>query len=300
MVDEELLRHSWRAKADERAILGEGCKVCEYEYMSVYPSLVFRYYAAQQNLKAVYDKDSTLGMQESGVFVNMEQSARIKNAVKEGLFNEQWMIEILRYKKVTIRKVVFNQIRLDSYFESNMSNEDYVKGNASIEQMMEEDGGEKEVFKGADNLDTDIFDLLDVDTEKLFDAFFARLTDIEKFFVLLEVHCCDEKYTRMTAGELAADDILVSIVAEDPKLKKNISTGDIRIERPGRSSASGMTAIEMKNVEIVSDNLIRYQRRKAVSTLNTLRVGLKVADVTGTCSVNYFRKQWDRLPEKYL
>ncbi|MGI6502222.1 MAG: hypothetical protein ACOX1S_15390 [Anaerostipes sp.] len=177
---------------------------------------------------------------------------------------------------------------------------DYVRGKASVEQMMEEDSWEKEGVNGASNLDTNIFDVLDLDTEKLFDAFFAHLTDIEKFFVLLEVHCCDEKYTRMTSGELATDDILVSIVAADSKLKKNISTGDIKIERPGRSSASGMTSIEMKNVEFVSDNVIRYQRRKAVSTLKSLRDGLQVSDIIGTCGVNYFRNQWNMLVQKYL
>ncbi len=54
----------------------------------------------------------------------MEQSASIKNAVKEGLFNEQWLREIMSYKKAAVLKVVFNQERLDSYFEPNMSNED--------------------------------------------------------------------------------------------------------------------------------------------------------------------------------
>lgn len=63
-------------------------------------------------------------MLECGVFINMEQSARIKNAVKEGLFNEQWLRKILSYKKAVARKVVFNQKRLDSYFEPNMSNAD--------------------------------------------------------------------------------------------------------------------------------------------------------------------------------
>lgn len=63
-------------------------------------------------------------MQKTGVFINMEQSARIKNAVKEGLFNEQWLLEILSYKKPPVRKVVFNQNKLDSYFEPNMTNED--------------------------------------------------------------------------------------------------------------------------------------------------------------------------------
>ena len=63
-------------------------------------------------------------MIDSGIFISMEQSARIKNAVKEGLFSEQWLREILSYKKANIRKIVFNQKKLDSYFESNMSNED--------------------------------------------------------------------------------------------------------------------------------------------------------------------------------
>lgn len=63
-------------------------------------------------------------MKDMGVMINMEQSARIKNASKEGLFNEQWLREILNYKKPAVRKVVFNQSRLDSYFEPNMTNED--------------------------------------------------------------------------------------------------------------------------------------------------------------------------------
>ena len=63
-------------------------------------------------------------MTDMNLFISMEQSARIKNAVKEGLFNEQWLREILNYKKITPRKVTFNQKRLDSYFEPNMSNTD--------------------------------------------------------------------------------------------------------------------------------------------------------------------------------
>ena len=63
-------------------------------------------------------------MEKTGIYVNMEQSVRIKNAVKEGLFNEQWLLEILSYKKPPVRKVVFNQNKLDSYFEPNMTNED--------------------------------------------------------------------------------------------------------------------------------------------------------------------------------
>lgn len=63
-------------------------------------------------------------MEEKSMVVNMEQSARIKNAVKEGLFDEKWLREILSHERTTVRKVVFNQKCLDSYFGPNMSNDD--------------------------------------------------------------------------------------------------------------------------------------------------------------------------------
>lgn len=81
-------------------------------------------------------------MVESNMFVTMEQSARIKNAVKEGLFNEQWLREILSYKKATIRKVVFNQKRLDSYFEPTMSNEDIESIIVKLLEEWKEKGGQ--------------------------------------------------------------------------------------------------------------------------------------------------------------
>lgn len=74
-------------------------------------------------------------MRDMGIIINMEQSARIKNAVREGLFSEQWLREILSYKKPPVRKVVFNQNRLDSYFEPNMTNEDIEE---IIVQLLEE------------------------------------------------------------------------------------------------------------------------------------------------------------------
>lgn len=89
------LGHSWRAKVDERAILGEGCKACEYEYMSVYPSLVFRYYAAQQNLKAEYGKDSTLGIPlemyipEERIAFETRREPQAMETLKEHLCNKR-------------------------------------------------------------------------------------------------------------------------------------------------------------------------------------------------------------------
>ena len=38
------LGHSWKAKISERAIEGKGCKVCEKDYLTVFPKLAVMYY----------------------------------------------------------------------------------------------------------------------------------------------------------------------------------------------------------------------------------------------------------------
>ena len=55
----------------------------------------------------------------------------------------------------------------------------------------------------------------------------------------------------------------------------------------------------LKDVEYVNDSLIRYQRRKAESTLAILKGALKISDITGGCGVAYFMKQWEQLVRRY-
>jgi ParB family transcriptional regulator, chromosome partitioning protein len=59
--------------------------------------------------------------------INEEQAARIKDAGKKGYFNEDYLRDILTYEKPKVRKVVFNQKKLDNYFTPDMSNEDIEK-----------------------------------------------------------------------------------------------------------------------------------------------------------------------------
>ena len=59
--------------------------------------------------------------------INEEQAARIKDAGKNGYFNEDYLRDILTYEKPKVRKVVFNQKKLDNYFTPDMSNEDIEK-----------------------------------------------------------------------------------------------------------------------------------------------------------------------------
>ena len=51
------LGHSWKAKVSERAIEGKGCKVCEKDYLTVFPKLAVMYYAAMKHIKVQTDID---------------------------------------------------------------------------------------------------------------------------------------------------------------------------------------------------------------------------------------------------
>ncbi len=56
------LNHSWKAKIYERAVCGNGCRVCESEYLSVLPKLAVMYYAGMNNLSVQIDSDSIIGI----------------------------------------------------------------------------------------------------------------------------------------------------------------------------------------------------------------------------------------------
>lgn len=64
---------------------------------------------------------------ELGILLSWEDSTRIKEAGKKGYLNEDYLKDILTHDKPKARKVVFNQKKLDDYFEPNMSSEDIEK-----------------------------------------------------------------------------------------------------------------------------------------------------------------------------
>lgn len=168
----------------------------------------------------------------------------------------------------------------------------------SMEQLLEEDGVEKACFTGQENIQTDVFDVLEYDVKKIFDGFFSMLSDVEKFFVLVHVGC-SEVHRKMTLNQLSVDKLLVDIVKADAKFCKNITEGQVVVERPDRRSVKGAERLVLEDVEYVNDSLIRYQRRKAEKTLSTLKNALKISDITGGCGVAYFMNQWDDMVRRY-
>lgn len=171
--------------------------------------------------------------------------------------------------------------------------------NVSFEKMHEEGCLESELYKVAaedDRMEKLLG--LDVDMEKLFDAFFSKLSDMQKFFVLVHVGC-EPAYDKMTAEQLSADEMFVRIIEANPKFCKNVLTGTVVSERPDRRSVLGAEALVLENVKYVKTTLIRYQRDEAKKTLRTLKNGLNCSDIVGKCGLAYFMKQWEELKEKY-
>ena len=74
--------------------------------------------------------------------VSVEQATQIKEADKKGYLNEAYLKDMLTYIKPPVRKVVFNQKRLDSYFEPNMSNSDIEELIVKLLDKWKEEGGQ--------------------------------------------------------------------------------------------------------------------------------------------------------------
>ena len=61
---------------------------------------------------------------ELSVTLTWDVTSRIREAYEKGYFNADYLKDILSHEKVKARKVVFNQKKLDNYFDPSMSNEE--------------------------------------------------------------------------------------------------------------------------------------------------------------------------------
>lgn len=176
----------------------------------------------------------------------------------------------------------------------------YIQGQTSLDELLEKRSENINTSESMNVLETSIFDMLDYDVEQLFDAFFASLKDVEKYFTLLAVGGCTEEYLIKTLEELSVDGLLMTIVRKDMKYQKHLLVGDVFIERPGRCSALNNASITFHDVTFINTSMIRYQKRKAVIRLKKMQTHLSLEDLAGACGVAYFHKQWNLLVAEYL
>lgn len=175
---------------------------------------------------------------------------------------------------------------------------DYLDGRMSVEQMIEEDGMEGEAFEDKNHEGPDLKnEVMDINVQKFFNLFLGKMSDLEKFFALIEIGCSD-KYASMTVSQLGVDPVFMNIVAADSRYAKNIMTGDVVIKRPDRHSYTDRD-IELKDVKYVGGTVVRYQREQTRLRWAKLREVLTEDDILGNKSVEYFQEKWEKLIKKY-
>lgn len=76
--------HSWSMKINERTILGKGCRICEQEYLSVFPAFALSYYSHMKGLKIELGSDRVLGI-PLDTYIPSEQVAIEVNSGSEDM-----------------------------------------------------------------------------------------------------------------------------------------------------------------------------------------------------------------------
>lgn len=175
---------------------------------------------------------------------------------------------------------------------------EFTSHHKSLEHIIEEGTTLDKAFHDKEDVETDVFDVLEFDVRKVFDGFFSRLTDIEKYFVLVQVGCSDERLS-MTYQQIGMDELFVAIVEADTKFSKNVSVGQVVVERPDRRSVKGYQKLVVENVKHVTFTFVQYMKPKTEKKLLILKNSLKMSDITGDCGISYFMKKWDELLKKY-
>ena len=81
-------------KINERTILKKGCRICEQEYLSLFPALAVSYYSNRKGLKAELGSDRLLGVPLE-TYIPSE-----KLAIESGSADEN--IEIMKYEELSV------------------------------------------------------------------------------------------------------------------------------------------------------------------------------------------------------
>ena len=71
-------------KINERTILGKGCRICEQEYLSVFPAFALSYYSHMKGLKIELGSDRVLGI-PLDTYIPSEQVAIEVNSGSEDM-----------------------------------------------------------------------------------------------------------------------------------------------------------------------------------------------------------------------
>ena len=115
--------HSWSMKINERTILGKGCRICEQEYLSVFPAFALSYYSHMKGLKIELGSDRVLGIPldtyipSEQVAIEVNSGSEDMEILKEHLCQQRGIKRIKLPMKTNETEIAYAQ-RIKAAFQS--------------------------------------------------------------------------------------------------------------------------------------------------------------------------------------
>ena len=119
--------HSWSMKINERTVLVKGCRICEQEYLSLFPALAISYYANLKGLKVELGSDRLFGI-PLDVYIPLEQVAIQVNTDSEKI--DILKKHLCKQRGIKLIKLPMKPNEVEDFYERNTDSDtrtEYIK-----------------------------------------------------------------------------------------------------------------------------------------------------------------------------
>ena len=119
--------HSWSMKINERTVLGKGCRMCEQEYMSLFPALAISYYSNLKGLKVELGSDRLFGI-PLDVYIPLEQVVIQVNTDSEKI--DILKEHLCKQRGIKLIKLPMKPNEVEDFYERNTDSDtrtEYIK-----------------------------------------------------------------------------------------------------------------------------------------------------------------------------
>ena len=114
-------------KINERTVLGKGCRMCEQEYLSLFPALAISYYANLKGLKVELGSDRLFGI-PLDVYIPLEQVAIQVNTDSEKI--DILKEHLCKQRGIKLIKLPMKPNEVEDFYERNTDSDtrtEYIK-----------------------------------------------------------------------------------------------------------------------------------------------------------------------------
>ena len=155
-----------------------------------------------------------------------ERIQKVRTAMRNVMVERQ-----IKQEEVTA-EMIQDQLTFTNKIETIKALMEFSTTRNSYESMLDENDD----IEGDLDVKTEVFDGLDKSTEEKLDFFFSKLSDFEKFFVLVRSDCVPVSARTQTQKQISMNELLVKIAKEDKKNAKNVLVGEVTVTRFNRAS----------------------------------------------------------------